>query len=47
MHYVPYDLFADPKAQDQYFSAAVLCTEAMLDDMYKGLKEKHGRYIER
>ena len=42
--HVPVDLFADPKTQDAYWSAAVTRTEAMLDDVYKKLQAKHGTF---
>ena len=45
--HVPVDLFADPKLQDAYWSAAVLRTEAMLDDVYKKLRAKHGTSFDR
>ena len=41
---MPVDIFADPKLQDAYYSAAVLRTEAMLDDVYKKLQAKHGTF---
>ena len=42
--HVPVDIFADPKLQDAYYSAAVLRTEAMLDDVYRKLKATHGAH---
>jgi len=40
---LPYDIFQSPELQAEYFSAAVLRTEAMLDDVYKTLQEDHGK----
>ncbi len=40
---MPYDAFAAPELQAEYFSAAVLRTEAMLDDVYKSLQHDHGK----
>lgn len=41
---MPVDIFADPKLQDAYYSAAVLRTEAVLDDVYRKLKATHGAH---